>query len=235
MRDGVAKPRGAPFASGSACLAWRVCNGTRTPPGAARNCSKRDAGRGELMAVGGIDVAIPELRAEAEARGEIEDDVGVRARLAGRRHDRRAKLDQRLRLLADLEADLQRLALEGGGDRQHHVGEFGGRVHEQIGVGVEFQRRERLAPVSAVGMGQQHVRAEADQGADRVRLALQDGPVEIAGGHVAPARRPERALGEPQGRGHCCAAGSSSPVIGAAGGAGNSTLPPGRSKEPVSA
>ena len=143
--------------------------------------------------------------AEAEAGGEVEDDVGIRARLAGRRHDRRAQLDQRLRLRADLEADLQRLALEGRGDRQHHVGQLGGRVHEQIGMGVEVQRLERLAPVSAVGMGQQHVGAEADHGAHGVGRPLQNRPVEIAGGDVAPARRPERALGEAHRRGHAAA------------------------------
>ena len=65
---------------------------------------------------------------------------------------------------ADLEADLQRLALEGRGDRQHHVGQLGGGVHEQVGVGVEIERRQRLAPVQAVGMGHQHVGAEADHG-----------------------------------------------------------------------
>jgi len=64
------------------------------------------------MAVGGIDVAVPELLGKAEADGEVEDDVGIRARLAGRRNDRRAELDQRLCLGADLEADLQCLAFE---------------------------------------------------------------------------------------------------------------------------
>ena len=73
---------------------------------------KRNAGGAELMAIGGLDVAVPELRAEAEAAGEIEDDIGIGARLAGRRHDRLAELDERLRVRADLEADLQRLALE---------------------------------------------------------------------------------------------------------------------------
>ena len=140
--------------------------------------------------------------AEAEAGGEVEDDVGIRARFAGRRHDRRAKLDQRLRLLADLEADLQPLALEGRGDRQHHIGQLGGGVHEQVGMRVEVQRLERLAPMPAVGMGQQHVRAEADHGADGVRRPLENRPVEIAGADVAPARRPERALGEAHRRGH---------------------------------
>jgi hypothetical protein len=41
------------------------------------------------VAVGGIDVTIPELLGETEAGGEIEDDVGIRAGFAGRRHDRR--------------------------------------------------------------------------------------------------------------------------------------------------
>jgi hypothetical protein len=83
-----------------------------------------------LVAVRGLDVAVPELRAEAKADGEVEDDVRIRTRLAGRRHDHLAKLDQRLRLRAYVEADLQPLALEGRGDRQHDIGQLGGRVHE---------------------------------------------------------------------------------------------------------
>ena len=65
------------------------------------------------MAVGGLDVAVPELLGEAVAGGEIEDDVGIRAGFAGWRNHRLAKLDMRLRLQADLEAELQRLPLEG--------------------------------------------------------------------------------------------------------------------------
>src|SRR5215472_7311154 len=75
-----------------------------------------DAGRGQLVAVGGIDIAIPELRTEAEPLGQTEDDVGVGTRLAARWHDGWTKLDQRLRLRADVEANLQGLALEGRGD-----------------------------------------------------------------------------------------------------------------------
>src|SRR6516165_10709479 len=71
-----------------------------------------DAGRRQLMAIGGVDIAIPELRTEAEPLSQIEDDVGVGTRLAARRHDRRTKLDQRLRLRADVKANLQRLALK---------------------------------------------------------------------------------------------------------------------------
>ena len=124
-------------------------------------------------------------------------------------------------------------AFEGRGDRQYNVGQLGGRVHEEIGVGVEFQCLESLAPVPAVGMRQQHVGAEADHGAHRIGLPLKNGLVEIAGADITPARRPERALGEPLLPGpYVLAEGSSSPVIGAAGGAGNSTLPPRMSKEP---
>src|SRR6516164_1492290 len=44
-----------------------------------------DAGRGELMPVGGVDVAIPELLGEAEPDGKIENDFSIGARFAGRR------------------------------------------------------------------------------------------------------------------------------------------------------
>ena len=78
------------------------------PPGAGAELLQRDAGRRELVAIGGVDIAVPELLAQAEPAGEIEDDVGVGAGLAERRDDRPAQLDQRLRLGADVEADLQR-------------------------------------------------------------------------------------------------------------------------------
>src|SRR5438105_15737972 len=48
---------------------------------------KADASRRQLMAVGGVDVAVPELCAEPEPPGEIKDDVGIGACLAGWRHD----------------------------------------------------------------------------------------------------------------------------------------------------
>jgi hypothetical protein len=67
---------------------------------------------------------------------------------------------------------------------------------------VEIQRLERLAPTPAVGMGQQHVRAEADHGADGIRRPLQNGLVEIRGADEVPARRPERTIGEAYRRGH---------------------------------
>ena len=99
----------------------------------------------------------------------------------GRRHDGLAELDQRLRLRADLEADLQRLALEAGRDRQHDIGERGGGRHEQIGMGVEIQRRQRRAPAHRIGVGEQQVGAEPDQAAHRIGRALQDRAVEIMG------------------------------------------------------
>ena len=46
------------------------------------------------MTIGGLDVAVPELRAEAEAAGEVEDNVGVRPRLSRRRDDCLTELDR---------------------------------------------------------------------------------------------------------------------------------------------
>jgi hypothetical protein len=82
------------------------------------------------VAVGGVDVAFPELLGETETGSKVEDDVGIRTGVARRRDDRRAQLDQRLRLLADLETNFERLPLKGRRNRQDHIGELGGRVHE---------------------------------------------------------------------------------------------------------
>ena len=47
-------------------------------------------GRRELVTVGGVDVAIPEMLGKTEPDGKIEDDVGIGARFAGRRPHRGA-------------------------------------------------------------------------------------------------------------------------------------------------
>src|SRR5262245_4306038 len=72
-----------------------------------------DARRRELVAVRSLNIAVPELLRKPKPASEIEDDLGVRPCLSRRRHDSLAELDQRLRFGADVEADLQRLALEG--------------------------------------------------------------------------------------------------------------------------
>ena len=67
---------------------------------------------------------------------------------------------------------------------------------------IELQPLERLAPGDAIGVGQQNVGAEADQGANWVRFSLADRAIEVAGRHMVRARRSEWTLGETQGRRH---------------------------------
>jgi len=64
------------------------------PGGSSAQLLQTDAARRELMAVGGINGAIPELRTETEPAGEIEDDLGIGTGFAARRHDRRPQLNQ---------------------------------------------------------------------------------------------------------------------------------------------
>ena len=116
--------------------------------------------------------------------------------------DRLAELHQRLGLGADLEAEAQRLPLEAGGDRQHDVGELGCRVHEQVGVNVEIQRRERAPPAQRVGKCEQQVRAEPHEPAHGVGFALQHRAVEILRGDIVPLCRPERTFLHPNRRRH---------------------------------
>ena len=52
-----------------------------------------NAGGAKLGAIGGLDVAVPELSAETEAAGEVEDEIGIRARFPGRWHDRLPELN----------------------------------------------------------------------------------------------------------------------------------------------
>jgi len=55
-----------------------------------------------LLAIGGINIAIPELLVQSEAPGERKDEISVGSRLALRRDDRRSQLDERLRVGSDL-------------------------------------------------------------------------------------------------------------------------------------
>src|SRR5262249_19835810 len=100
---------------------------------------ERDAARAELLAIRVVDIAVPEVLATSKALSQGENEIRVRPRLAPWRNDARAQLHERLRLGADLEADLEGLALEGGRDRQHDLGRCGGRRHEQVGVRIEVQ------------------------------------------------------------------------------------------------
>src|SRR4249920_3585741 len=61
-----------------------------------------DPARRKLMAERRLDVAVPEVRAETQARCKVEHDLQVRAGLAARQYERVSQLDERLRLLAVL-------------------------------------------------------------------------------------------------------------------------------------
>jgi hypothetical protein len=71
---------------------------------------------------------------------EIKHDIGIGSGFTQRIYHGWPQLDQRLRLGANVESDLQCLPLERGRDWKYHVSEFRRRVHEHVGVGVEVQR-----------------------------------------------------------------------------------------------
>ena len=75
---------------------------------------ERHARGAELVAVGGVDVTVPEMGAETETAGEIEHDLGIRAGFTARLDHGTPQLHQRLRRRAHVEADLEALALERG-------------------------------------------------------------------------------------------------------------------------
>jgi hypothetical protein len=68
-------------------------------------------------------------------------------------------------------------AHRGAGNRQHNVGQFGSRAHEEVGVDRELERRQGLAPTMAGGVREKQIGAEADQSTHRVWLLIQDPPV----------------------------------------------------------
>ena len=171
------------------CLRCAVGRSREMPAGLGTQRLEGDAARGELVAPGGIDVAVPEVLAQPEAVGEGEDDLEVRARLAARRDDRATELDVGLRLLADLEPDPQRLGLERARHGQHDVGQVGGRAREDVGVHEEVERCERVPDPRAVPVRHDQVGAEVDEGPCPVGLVLEGGGVEVlAGDELEPGR-----------------------------------------------
>jgi hypothetical protein len=143
------------------------------------------------MAERRLDVAVPEVRAETQPRRKVEHDLQVRAGLAARRDERLPQLDERLRLLAVLEADLQGLGLERRRHGQHDVGELGRRGHEQVGLDEEVQAAQCLAAAGAVAVRHHHVAAEAHQCLDP---PVEDGGVEVLSSDELEPRRTERPL-----------------------------------------
>ena len=64
-------------------------------------------------------------------------------------------------------------------DGQYHVGELGRRIHEHVGMGIEIQRRQGPTCALRLRVGHENVRTKAEQSANGIRLALQDGAIEI--------------------------------------------------------
>ena len=75
-------------------------------------------------------------------------------------------------------------------------------VMNRSAVGVELQRRERLAPWPPSACASSMLEPKPIRPRIGYGLLLQNGAIEIAGGDVAGLRRPERALAEAQRRRH---------------------------------
>src|SRR6266571_4640055 len=95
----------------------------------------------ESRAVSGLDVTVPEVGTQTKAACQVKDDLGIGTGLTTRLDHLRPQLHQRLCLLTHLEADLERLALEGAGNREHDVSQLGCWIHEKIGMDIEVERR----------------------------------------------------------------------------------------------
>src|SRR5215468_1879204 len=109
----------------------------------------------ELLAIGGMDIAVPEVLAQAEPLRQVKDEVDVGSRFARWRHDRLAPLHEGLCLSTDLISDLQGFTLEARGYRENNVCHCRRRCHEQVGMGVELQRRKRGPPARWIGLRKQ--------------------------------------------------------------------------------
>src|SRR3546814_18210 len=151
------------------------------------------------IVVGAGEIAVEEGAANAEPLGEFcrDPEVGTAFTLACDHSG--AELNQALRFLPDLEADPQAFALPSRVDRKQIVGGVGGRVGEEIAVDLEVEPLQRLPATLWLGARHQGVGAEGDERANAVRLAFENGAIEIAGRDPAPCRRAEWTLCETQG------------------------------------
>src|ERR1700730_9791149 len=128
-----------------------------------------DTARPELLAISSLDVAVPELLAEAKARCEVENEIGVRPCLTRRSDDRLPKLNMRLCGFADLKSGFESFAFEAGGHRQHDIRQRGSGGHEQIGMGVEIERGERGTSPDTIALSEQEIGGEADAEPQQLR------------------------------------------------------------------
>jgi hypothetical protein len=117
------------------------------------------------------------LVTQAEATCKVEDELGVGTGLAARLDHPLPQLHVRLGLGTNLEAYLERLTLEWAGHGEHHVGQLGCRVHKKVGVNVEVERGQGLAPSLAVGVGKEKIGAEPDERTYGVGLLFEDASV----------------------------------------------------------
>jgi len=145
-----------------------------------------------------LDIAMPEMSTEAETDRQIENDVEIRAGLAGRRHHRGAKLHQFAGILIEPEADAQPLALPGAGDRQDDVGMGGGRRQVEIALDMKLEAAQRLGAARGIGVRQQQIEPEADQRANPIRLPLDHGAIKIIREDPARLAHTERARRKPE-------------------------------------
>ena len=122
-------------------------------------CLERDPAWRELVTPRRLNVAAEEAIAETKAVCQIEDDLDVRPCLSARRDHALPKLDIRLRRLAHLEADTERLGFEGARDGKDDVGKLGGGAHEEIGMDHEVDGLERIACTGASATLSAHVAA----------------------------------------------------------------------------
>ena len=148
------------------------------------------------LAVGRVDVAVPELLLEAEALGKLEHDPDVAFRFAARFDDRRAELGVRRRIRANFEVGAQALALPRRVDRQHDVGERRRGRHEHVDMHREVERLQRFQTAHRIRMADQDVGAEAHHALDRIGRTLEDRTIEIVGGDPAALLRAQRSIGK---------------------------------------
>ena len=88
-----------------------------------------------------------------------------------------AQLNKRLRLGTHLESKLEGLPFQGTRDRQDHIGQFGSRVHKEVGMNVEVKRCQGLTSTVDVGVCQEQIGAETHQSAHAIGLLLQNAPI----------------------------------------------------------
>src|SRR5262245_15973227 len=173
---------------------------------------------------------------KAQAFGQLKNNPGVRTPLRRRLDDRRAILEMRFPLWSMFEAGGEIRHLEETRSGQDIVAELRRRSHEEIRGNAEFQCLHRFSPAARVRVGHNGIGAKVQKRFHGIGPAFENRGEDIVSRAIAGLGRWAEGLALATDALRRRFLGRKSlPLTSFTGMPGKMTLPPGRSKSPMSA